>query len=385
MNFEAKASQLWQQRNGLALAKLFMQHVPAQCPPETDASDPHGLIVMHSRCQWLSNQPGAEELKEAYDLREKSINVLLPTRGVGLLSTETEFLLPLLKRFLLHLRDLALKCDSKDDEGDGGAFQSRCVGFLQRTWGNILNDDERNFACVAIYTVGWQCAYKMNATVVVSRWILPAGEYKMPETVTFRYWRGLADFNSNKWGSAVGHLSFVFRNIPAKYLNHRRMVLWRLVPSKLLSSLHKSSHRFAVGSPELFTEHKMPELQGLTEAFCKGNVGAFERNLADYEETYVRHEVYVQLLRLRMPLYRNLLKRAYNIIKEAKGSAGRVPVADMQAIAQAAGWDVGIDEVECVICTLIKEKYIKAKLDPERRGIMFHPSAPFPLKEEQLY
>ena len=65
------------------------------------------------------------------------------------------------------------QCDSKDDEEGGGIYQQKCIGFLQRTWGTILNDDDRNFACVAIYTVGWQCAHKMNATVVVSRWKLP--------------------------------------------------------------------------------------------------------------------------------------------------------------------------------------------------------------------
>jgi len=25
----------------------------------------------------------------------------------------------------------------------------------------------------------------------------------------------------------------------------------------------------------------------------------------------------------------------------------------------AAGWDVGMDELECIVCTLIKEKFIK--------------------------
>lgn len=33
---------------------------------------------------------------------------------------------------------------------------------------------------------------------------------------------------------------------------------------------------------------QMQELQGVTTAFCTGNVGAFERNLADFEETYVK-------------------------------------------------------------------------------------------------
>jgi hypothetical protein len=55
-----------------------------------------------------------------------------------------------------------------------------------RTWGTINNDEDRNWACVALYTVGWQCAHKMHATHIVSRWKLPEGDYKMRDTVTYR-------------------------------------------------------------------------------------------------------------------------------------------------------------------------------------------------------
>lgn len=80
---------------------------------------------------------------------------------------------------------------------------------------------------------------------------------------------------------------------------------------------------------------QLPELAALTDAFCKGNVGAFEKNLSDFEQTYVKNEVYIQLLKLRIPLYRNLLKRTYQVIKQVRGSAGRVPVSDLQAAARA--------------------------------------------------
>uniref|UniRef100_A0A7S1DRJ4 PCI domain-containing protein n=1 Tax=Hemiselmis andersenii TaxID=464988 RepID=A0A7S1DRJ4_HEMAN len=384
-SFVQQASQLWRQGNGGQLAKFAMAHRPTAQPPETENVDMGGLLLIHSRCQWLSSRTNVSELHEAYALREKSIGILLPSGKAGLLTVGSEFLLPLLKRFLLNLRDLALLCDSKDDDGEGGGYQQKCISYLQRLWGTILNDDERNFSCVAIYTVGWQCAHKMNATVVVSRWKLPDGDYKMSETVTYSFWRGLADFGSNKWLSASNNLSFVFENVPPKYLNHRRMVLWRLVPSRLLASLHKEGHKRSVGSAALFQQHRMPELASLTEAFCSGNVGAFEANLRDYEETYVKFEVYIQLLKLRMPLYRNLFKRTYHIIKALRGNAGRVPIADLTVAARAAGWDVDEEEVECVICTLIKDKYIKAKLDPERRSVMFSPSNPFPLKDEKLH
>jgi hypothetical protein len=64
-------------------------------------------------------------------------------------------------------------------------------------------------------------------------------------------------------------------------------------------------------------------------------VGAFEKNLSDFEQTYVKNEVYIQLLKLRIPLYRNLLKRTYQVIKQVRGSAGRVPISDLQAAAKA--------------------------------------------------
>jgi hypothetical protein len=41
----------------------------------------------------------------------------------------------------------------------------RRAGFLQRLYGSIQQDDQRNFVCIAIYTVGWQVGFRPAARV----------------------------------------------------------------------------------------------------------------------------------------------------------------------------------------------------------------------------
>ena len=353
----------------------------------------------------------------------------MPARTVGILSQDRDFLLPVLKRFLLTLKKLALKADQDASRfGDTvDTYQKACMSVLQRLWAEIFNDDEKNFALIAIYTVGWQFAKALSATTVVSKWRLPeTRRYKMPDTVTSksperppaiacsamlraaarlrehaarrgaalskrhtvrgagRYYQGVSHFQRNNWYDAAEELSFALRNIPPQYRGNRRRVLWRLIPAKLHLALESAR---GVGSPKLFADTDMPELGELSAAFARGDVRAFEANLERHEELYVREEVHIQLLKLRMLLYRNLIKRCYLAFRAIRGedAATKVPLMDLHRMVVAAGWAVEVDELECLIGRLIELRptHMRGTLDSRRRVILFpRNKPPFPSRAE---
>jgi hypothetical protein len=52
-------------------------------------------------------------------------------------------------------------------------YVEKFVKTVSSLYAAIKNDDERSFACICLYIIGWQCAYKLNQTTVVSKWQLP--------------------------------------------------------------------------------------------------------------------------------------------------------------------------------------------------------------------
>ena len=109
-----------------------------------------------------------------------------------------------------------------------------------------------------------------------------------------------------------------------------------------------------------------------------GNVRAFERNLLEHESLYVRKKIFVQLTKLRLLLYRNIIKRACILVAAASAGAGRIQMEDMLCVCVAAGWDVDAAELECVVGVLIRRGHIKGQLDKERGAIMLSKRTPFP-------
>jgi hypothetical protein len=95
---------------------LMQRPVPLQHPQETDDTNEMGMLTWHVRSQWFCTHG---RYKEAYDSRMKSIDVLLPKSSQGLIGPKTPHMLPLLRCFLISLRDI---CEKMDQEVKGISF-----------------------------------------------------------------------------------------------------------------------------------------------------------------------------------------------------------------------------------------------------------------------
>jgi hypothetical protein len=164
--------------------KMLMERpVPLQPPQETDDKTEMGMLTWHVRSQWFCTHG---QYEEAYKSRLESIKVLLPESSKnsagelqGLIGPQKKHMLPLLRCFLISLRDICEKIDQEvkvfDDHSGNPppTYVEEFVRTVTNLYAAIKNDDERSFACIKLYIIGWQCAYKLNRTTVVSKWQLP--------------------------------------------------------------------------------------------------------------------------------------------------------------------------------------------------------------------
>ena len=179
--------------------------------------------------------------------------------------------MPVLRAFLNSLRDLCVALDdaAKSTAAEPDEHLGKFVKTVATLYASVKNDDDRNFACICLYIVGWQIAYQLNTTTVVAKWRLPDLTYKLADQVTRNYWEGLVAFSSNNWPAAAANLAYAFHTTPARFHRHRRIILTLLIPAKLACCLAKQSEG-AFPSARLLHKYNLPELAQLVAAFQVG-------------------------------------------------------------------------------------------------------------------
>lgn len=81
------------------------------------------------------------------------------------------------------------------------------------------------------------------------------------------------------------------------------MILQFLVPVKLLLGI--------MPSPQLMSAYALDEYNGLTEAIRCGDLRSFNTYLERYQDKYIQQGVFLLIEKLRLVVFRNLLKKVY--------------------------------------------------------------------------
>jgi hypothetical protein len=124
----------------------------------------------------------------------------------------------------------------------------------------------------------------------------------------------------SRFEEAEKDLTFSFNNTPQSNTTNRRLILSYLVPVRLL--LHQSrpspTRRAALPSPSLLQKYKLDEFEKLVLAFRTGNVKLFDEALEENQDFYIKKAIYFLLHKLKLCVYRNLFKKAYNVLKKSQ-------------------------------------------------------------------
>lgn len=107
-----------------------------------------------------------------------------------------------------------------------------------------------------------------------------------------------------------------------------------------------------------------------------GDIRAFNENLERHREFFITHSVYLLLQKLKLTAYRNLIHRVQAVLKDTK-----VPLENVRVALAWLGEAVDLDEIECVVATLIYQRQIKGYISHKLRTLVLSANNPFPKVE----
>ncbi|KAJ3413220.1 COP9 signalosome (CSN) subunit [Chytridiales sp. JEL 0842] len=200
-------------------------------------------------------------------------------------------------------------------------------------------------------------------------------QYPIAHVVTFQYYTGVMAFYSEHYKKAEEHLMFCLQRCRAKgpnptvYKKNKGLILNYLIPARLLAG--------HVPHPDLLK--KYPTLQrtygGLIDAVGKGDVGGFDKILAEKERELIRRGTYLAVERCRFMCFRNLARRTW-VIKE---KANRIEFSAFQTAVRTSGVkNVEMEEIECMLANLIDKGLMKGYMSHEKLTLVLSNKDPFP-------
>ena len=124
----------------------------------------------------------------------------------------------------------------------------------------------------------------------------------------------------SRFEEAEKDLTFAFNNTPQSNTTNRRLILSYLVPVRLLLHQNRPSptRRAALPSAALLQKYKLDEFEKLVLGFRTGNVQLFDEALEENQDFYIKKAIYFLLHKLKLCVYRNLFKKAYNVIQKSQ-------------------------------------------------------------------
>ena len=323
-----------------------------------------------------------QNLCEAYMHQEASVEAYL-----RIFKTLTKQWLPVLKQLLIDLRKLGGQVD-KELRADGKGTEACKLESAGRIMRKMLAQelrDEENDKLVSrtqgALFVANQCNkvfFALNTLKHVRSLVLPpmmqVHEYPTPDRVTWSYFQGRMALMESRFEEAEKDLAFAFNNCPAAYASNRRLILSYLVPVRLLLHQNRPSptRRAALPSAALLQQYKLVEFDKLVQAFRSGNVKLFDEALEENQDFYIKKAIYFLLHKLKLCVYRNLFKKAYNIIGKSQ-----IKLEVLVCAVRAAGGDADDQQVECMLANLIHQGLVKGYIAHKQQVVVLKKDDPF--------
>mmetsp|Transcript_34614 Transcript_34614/g.81117 ORF Transcript_34614/g.81117 Transcript_34614/m.81117 type:complete len:407 (+) Transcript_34614:15-1235(+) len=364
-----------------SLSSKSYQAANTEC--ERQVSGDWAEVVCHS-CLAASAVKQAK-LDEACKHQEAAVEAFL-----RVFKTLTRAWLPVFYALLVDLRKIASDADAQAREADGGVpNESGCLEAAGRVMRKCLAQelrDEDNDKSIcrswgALFVAN-QCNkifFRLNTLKHVKSLVLPTmvsiDEYPLADRVTWRFFQGRVAMLDGMHDKAEADLSFAFNNTPPAHAHNRRVVLCYLIPVRLLLYQNKPSptRRAAIPTQELLEKYKLPEFKDLVRAFVTGNVMLFDEALEEHMDFFVGRSIYLLLHKLKLCVYRNLFKRAYNVEKKSQ-----VKLDVFVAAVRACGCkDVEPEQVECMLANLIFSGMVKGYIAHKQKTVVLKKDDPF--------
>mmetsp|Transcript_36003 Transcript_36003/g.88595 ORF Transcript_36003/g.88595 Transcript_36003/m.88595 type:complete len:404 (+) Transcript_36003:126-1337(+) len=338
-------------------------------------------LVCHSAFAASGKKLG--KLDEGFKHQEAAVEAFL-----RVFKTLNRSFLPVFYALLIDLRKFGTDADRQARE-NGKAMETSHLEAAGRIMRKCLaqelkdedNDRDKSRSWGALHVAN-QCNkifFRLNTLKHVKSLVLPQvvtiDEYPLGDRVTWRFFQGRVAMLDGRQEQAEQDLSFAFNNIPVQHVHNRRIVLMYLIPVRMLlyQSKPSATRRAALPTEALLTRYKLKEFVQLVEAFKTGNVKLFDEALDENMDFFVSKSIYLLLHKLKLCVYRNLFKRAYNVEKKPQ-----TKLETFVCAVRACGCeDVSAEQVECMLANLIHQGLVKGYIAHKQQTVVLKKDDPF--------
>uniref|UniRef100_A0A0S1MIN5 PCI domain-containing protein n=1 Tax=Phakopsora pachyrhizi TaxID=170000 RepID=A0A0S1MIN5_PHAPC len=197
----------------------------------------------------------------------------------------------------------------------------------------------------------------------------------MGHWVTYRYYMGVLCFLQEDYDKAEEHLYFAFLNCHRNYPRHRELILYFLIPLRLLKGKR----------PIKTYMERFGQLTEIYQPFIKavqlGNIEMFDRHMLRVEKQLMKRGTYLIVERCRDACLCNLVK----LIQRLKLGAHQIPLDSFKKIAYevdegetSAEDDSKLEEVECVLANLIAQDRLRGYIHHQAKMLVLSKLEAFP-------
>ncbi|KAK1755098.1 protein CSN12 [Echria macrotheca] len=369
---------------------------------------------LHAARDPASDSKGSQLLwTKVYESWRELLNTIL--RGYNSLGFEA-WTIPCLYVVLKHLREFALKADFErnnsssvdtaaqstfqDDfnpESDQNRVLEDCARQLNRAFNACLTDrseleNSRKIGIYYVINLLFKTYFKLNSASLSKNVLkalqagrgdmLPLEAFPKSQQVTFKYYEGLLCFLEENYVQAEEHLTQAWNLCHKDALRNKELILTYLVPCHLLTTHTLPSRKLLEPYPRL-QKLFLP----LAKHIKKGELHAFDLDLLENEDEFVRRRIYLTLERGRDIALRNLLRKVFIVggFEEPKAEGDkpvrrtRIPIAEFAAaISLGSQETIDNDEVECFLANMIYKGLMKGYIARERSMVVLSKSGAFP-------
>ena len=333
-------------------------------------------------------------LQESYSEEAwKILNKVLDS--VGAIARQENSFLPVAIYFIQKLKYLALRFKEKLNQGNEKLQESvtwltSLLSQFQRikTEMQIKND---MIAAISIQLfwlyfrlVQYKSADRLQTNIQKN---MTESRYSNSIMVSYNYYEGRMMLFESKLETAYLKLNNVLHALPNANSTisnkNLRQVLKYMIPLWLYYGVQPDR--------EYLIKHRRQEYINLIEAVKIGSLSLFRHEMQKFKRVWIKRGLYLMMEKFQLILYRNLFKKVHRLLDSKH-------IIDTKAFQEAVDfsmrWKKGkdskllpdepsekcfeINELECIVATLIHRFYIKGYISHEQGKIVLSKVNPFP-------
>ena len=191
--------------------------------------------------------------------------------------------------------------------------------------------------------------------------------FTVAQLVTYKYFVGRLSMLNSQFAKAEQELNYAFAYCPRNATKNKRLILRYLVPVRMVLG------KFA--SAKLLLKYDLPYFVPLCRAVHRGDLRAFEAELATNQQLFIQHGSYLLIERAKIITYRNFFKA---VIDLQPAPSSKIDLKTFLRCLAAIGMDMDNDEVECVLANLIYAGYIKGYISHQHGKLVVSKGNAFP-------